>query len=77
MSNPDPNLIPNAGIDVWSALINNTSSITKKTNYIFKRTMYTLVNKFCNGRLCNLHALQTSVCWFQNLNKSKTHKESF
>jgi predicted secreted protein len=41
------------------------------------RRIYTLVNKFCNGRLCNLHALQTSLYWFQNSNKSKTPNERF
>jgi hypothetical protein len=42
-----------------------------------KTIQYTLVNKFCNGRLCNLHALQTSLHWFQNSNKSKTPNERF
>jgi hypothetical protein len=44
MSNPDPNLVPNAGVDIWSALINNTSFTTKKTNHILKRTIYVTRN---------------------------------
>ena len=44
MSNPDPNLVPNAAIDIWSALISNTGFTTKKTNHIFKRTIYVTRN---------------------------------
>jgi hypothetical protein len=44
MSNPDPNLVLNAGFDIWSALINNTGFTPKKTNHIFKRTIYVTRN---------------------------------
>jgi hypothetical protein len=51
MSNPDPNLVPNPGIDIWSALISKTDFTTKKTNHIFKRTIYvTLIGPSVNLR---------------------------
>jgi hypothetical protein len=45
MSNPDPNPVPNAGVDIWSAFIkNNTGYTTKKMNRTFKRTIYVTRN---------------------------------